>query len=70
MIDRIVGGCLAAIAVLIAIEVLFVDMHPEGAWERFPGHMAVVGFVSHMVVVLGCKWLGKYVLERPEDFDG
>lgn len=69
MIDRTVIICFVVLIALVGIEILGIDMHPEVSWEYIPGHMAMIGFISHMVVVLTCKWIGKHFLQKPEDFD-
>ena len=69
MIDRTVIICFVILIALVLLEWLAVDMHPEAGWEYIPGHMALIGFTSHMVVVLVCKWVGKHFLQKPESFD-
>ena len=69
MIDRVVITCFIVLIGLLLLEVTLIDMHPKAAWEKIPGHMAIIGFVSHMVVVLACKWIGKHGLQRPEEDD-
>ncbi len=69
MIDRVVIGCFVVLVVLVLVEVLVVDMHAKVGWEQIPGHMALIGFVSHMLIVLLCKLAGKHFLQRPEPKD-
>ncbi len=58
------------LVVLIAAELLFAPHHhPVFPWHHVPGFLGLVGLVSCLVVVKLSKALGKWLLQRPEDYD-
>jgi O-antigen/teichoic acid export membrane protein len=58
------------IALLTLAEWLFAPHHhPVFPWHHWPGAAAVLAFVSCLVVVRLAKALGRWFLQRPEDFD-
>lgn len=59
---------LIPIAVLIAIELLFVHPHANFFWEAWAGYDAVFGFVSSAVLALIAKPLMDDLVKRPEDY--
>jgi hypothetical protein len=37
-------------------------------WEEVPVFYALYGFFGCVLIVIASKWLGHYVLQRPEDY--
>jgi hypothetical protein len=58
------------LAALAAAETLFAaPHHPVFPWHNWPGFMALLGLGSCLVVVKLSKLLGKWLLQRPEEYD-
>jgi hypothetical protein len=56
--------------VLVVAEILFAPHHhPVFAWHHWPGFLGLVGLVSCLLVVKLSKALGKWLLQRREDYD-
>lgn len=52
---------------LVAVDLLSYK-HPVFPFENLPGFYALFGFLSCLVIVVVSKLLGKYWLQRPEDY--
>lgn len=59
----------AVLIALVVIDMLFVEHHVHFPWQKVTGYLAVIGLVSCIVVVILSKLLGKYFLQRPEEYD-
>ncbi len=58
------------LVVLVVAEALFAPHHhPVFPWHRVPGFLAMVGLVSCIVVVKLSKAMGKWWLQRSEEYD-
>lgn len=60
-----------AAAVLLALSVaadFLVGKEAGGPWWAHRGFFAWFGFVGCVVIVVGSKLLGRWLLERPEDY--
>lgn len=68
MKDRVTVGLVATLVLLVVIDVLFVKHHdPVFTWHYVPGYMALIGFISCVVVAVLSKSLGKWFLQEPEE---
>jgi hypothetical protein len=56
---------LPVIGVSLVVGVLLDLWH---GYSPFPGYGAALGIVGTTVLVFGSKWLGQYLLQRPEDY--
>ncbi len=56
-----------SLVVLIVLE-LFVPKDPHFSWERFPAFYATYGFVGCVGLVLGAKYILRYIVKRKEDY--
>lgn len=69
-IDRPSIVMAVALALLVLVEIVGAAHHkPLFPWHSVPGFMAAIGLVACLTVVILSKWLGKAVLQRPEDDD-
>jgi len=59
-----VGG-----AVVLALP-LVVHVEHHFAWDAVPGFYAIYGGLGCAAIVVVSKWLGKALLQRPEDWYG
>jgi hypothetical protein len=59
-----------ALIVLLVIELASVGLEGLGAFIGIPvpGFFAVLGFVGCVAIILISKWLGRYWLQRREDY--
>ncbi len=55
-------------AASVALQVL--APHGEGGhwWDAIPGIYAAGAFAGCTVLVLGAKWLGKHLVQRPQGY--
>jgi hypothetical protein len=62
---------LAAVLVVLMLLEYFVAPHyrPIFPWHHVPGYMGLLGLLSCLVVVILTKLIGKFILQRPEDWD-
>ena len=62
---------LAGVLILLVVaEALFAPHHhPVFPWHHVPGFLAMVGLVSCIVVVKLSKVMGKWWLQRSEEYD-
>jgi hypothetical protein len=57
----------AVLVLLVALD-FFITGHPHFPWEGVAGFYAFYGFISCAVIVLVSKVLGKFWLQREEDY--
>lgn len=68
--NRVTAILAAALALLIILEALFArHHHPVFPWHYWPGFLAAVGVIACVVVVKVSKLLGKWGLQRGEEYD-
>ncbi len=61
--DRRLALTITAIAVPLGIGLdLVIDYSP------FPGYGVVIGLLGCMAIIIGSKWVGKLLLDRPRDY--
>jgi hypothetical protein len=66
--DRVTVILAVALLVMVLVEaVLIPHYHPVFPWHSVPGYAAVIGLFGCILVVQLSKWLGKMLLQRPED---
>ena len=64
---RLAALLAAGVVLLVLAEALFAPHHaPAFAWQRVPGHLAALGVLASMALVLLAKGLGKAFLLRPD----
>ncbi|MDO7787752.1 hypothetical protein [Desulforamulus aquiferis] len=54
--------------VLLLIAELFIEKHPYFHWAAFPTFFAVYGFFACAVIIAVSKLLGKFWLQKGEDY--
>lgn len=59
----------ATLIALVVFDTLFIEHHYVFPWQKVPGYLGIIGFVSCIVVVIVSKQLGKAFLQRPEGYD-
>ena len=64
-VSLLLAGALLAMVLLEAT--LVPHYHPVFPWHSVPGYAALIGLVGCVVVVQLSKWLGKALLQRPEE---
>lgn len=70
MSDRVNLWLAGLLLGLVAAEALFAPHHhPVFPWHHWPGFQGLLGLVSCLVVVKLSKKLGKWLLQRPENYD-
>jgi len=57
----------ASLVLLLILEFL-VEKHPYFPWAGFPAFNAVYGFLSCAVIIAVSKLLGKFWLQKGEDY--
>lgn len=57
-----------AVLILLVILDLFVEKHPHYGWEKLFGSYPLYGFFSCVAIVIVSKLLGKFWLQRDEDY--
>lgn len=67
---RRAGWIAAAVLVLSIAADFLVRKEGDGPWWTHRGFFAWFGFVGCAVIVLASKLLGRWWLERPEDYYG
>ncbi len=58
----------ATLIVLVLLERLLVDAHPELPWAGIPGFFVLFGFLGCLLIIGLAKLLGHYWLLREEDY--
>lgn len=65
------GLAAACGAVAVALEFGFRhELHAKYPWHEWPGFDLVFGLLGCALIVVASKWLGRTLLQRPEDFYG
>jgi hypothetical protein len=61
---------IAAVVVLLVIEIAGVGVAGLGGFVGIPipGFFAVLGFVGCALIILASKWVGRYWLQRRENY--
>lgn len=54
--------------IILALLDLFVEKHPHYGWEHLFGSYAIYGFLSCIFIIVVSKMLGKFFLQKPEDY--
>lgn len=54
--------------VLLVVADLFIQKHPDFAWETFPSFYAAFGFVSCVLLVLAAKYILRPLVRRREGY--
>ncbi len=68
MTDRVTLILSAALLALVLLEATLIPHeHPEFPWHHVPGYAAIIGLLGCIVVVQLSKWLGKTLLQQPEE---
>lgn len=66
--ERVTLGLTAVLVLMVVVEaVLIPHYHPVFPWHSVPGYAAVIGLFGCIVVVQLSKWLGRTLLQRPEN---
>jgi hypothetical protein len=66
--DRVTLVLAAVLLLLVLLEATVIPhYHPEFPWHYVPGYSAVIGLFGCIFVVMISKWLGKVLLQRPEE---
>ncbi|MBI5598162.1 MAG: hypothetical protein HY890_00315 [Deltaproteobacteria bacterium] len=58
----------AAMVVFIAIDFVMPRHHEEFFWDRIPGFSSAFGLASCVVLIVVSKTIGKFLLEKKEDY--
>lgn len=56
-----------SLVLLVVLEFLF-DQHRYFPWAVFPAFFAIYGFFSCVIIVAASKLLGKFWLQKGEDY--
>jgi hypothetical protein len=68
IVDRVAVALAVILLALVALEATVIPhYHPEFPWHYVPGYSAMIGLFGCIVVVMISKWLGKALLQRPEE---
>jgi hypothetical protein len=59
---------LGAGAGLLLFLDLFMDKDPYFPWEGYPAFLGALAFVSSALLILGAKYLLRFLVKRPEDY--
>jgi hypothetical protein len=59
---------LALVIVSLALDVLLLREQGVGTWKYFPGFYALFGLIGAAVVIAVSRLLGRYLLERNEEY--
>lgn len=54
--------------VLLLISEFFIEKHPYFHWAAFPTFFAAYGFLSCAVIIAVSKLIGKFWLQKGEDY--
>ncbi|MBC7195697.1 MAG: hypothetical protein H5U39_00375 [Deferribacterales bacterium] len=54
--------------IVLALLDLFVIKHPHYGWENLFGSYGIYGFLSCVLIIVVSKMLGKFFLQKPEDY--
>jgi peptidoglycan/LPS O-acetylase OafA/YrhL len=66
--DRVTLLLGVALLALVLLEAMLIPhKHPEFPWHHLPGYAALIGLFGCIAVVQLSKWLGKLLLQRPEE---
>jgi hypothetical protein len=66
--DRVAITLAVVLLALVLVEATVIPhYHPEFPWHYVPGYSAMIGLFGCIVVVMISKWLGKALLQRPEE---
>jgi di/tricarboxylate transporter len=66
--DRVTLILAGALLAFVLVEAVVVPhYHPVFPWHSLPGYSAIIGLVGCIVVVQLSKWLGKALLQQPEE---
>ena len=57
-----------SIVISIGLGFVFRNEHPHFFWQKLPVFEALFGFIGCMVVVLIAKVLGRFLLQKKEDY--
>ncbi len=69
MKNILLGMLIAGLLGAFAADLVFSDpAYGYYFWSRIPGWDLLFGFVGCLVLIFGAKALGKYFLQRPEDY--
>ncbi len=69
------SGRLTTIALVLIVvglvvgKVILAEHHEPKFAYQVVGYKALIGFVGAGLFIIAGKWLGKHLLQRPEDFD-
>ncbi|NPV26238.1 MAG: hypothetical protein HPY81_02030 [Firmicutes bacterium] len=67
-ISRAVRRLFIVSLVFLVMADFFIDKHPFFYWENIPGFYALYGFIACSLIVAVSKLLGKYWLQKQEDY--
>ncbi len=59
-----------AMGLLVAIDIFMPRHHIYFLIDRIPGFSTVFGFIACVAIIVISKLLGKYWLQKPEDYYG
>jgi hypothetical protein len=62
------GIAYASIAAFVILDFVIPRRHVEFPWDDVPGFSAVYGFVSAVVIIIVAKGLGKWWLQKKENY--
>jgi hypothetical protein len=59
---------LVLVIVSLALDILLLREQGSGTWRYFPGFYALFGLIGGFVVIVVSRLLGRYWLERNEEY--
>jgi len=68
-LKAVVRLCFGLLAVLIAVDALFVSKeHAHTRIEHLPAFWSVFGFIGCVLIIIGSKWFGHTGIMTREDY--
>jgi drug/metabolite transporter (DMT)-like permease len=68
-LKAVVRLCFGLLAVLIAVDALFVNKeHAHTRIEHMPAFWSVFGFIGCVLIIIGSKWFGHSGIMTREDY--
>lgn len=66
--SRLAAFAVGTLVLSIVLDIVFQLGYGSFWWSKVPGFFAIYGFIGCIAIILGSKWLGKFWLQKLEDF--